>query len=204
MRSHYMRMLPGRHPLFDFPKIPQWEGIHSWLSRITVCDQALNNSATSVSIRRDYLLETNSHGSESIPYQPSFTPQTPRHPEPRSSLPLLLSCGTHDRAHSSLARAGHIRVSSHLALVVPDLRLGHRANGVVGLAFGGGVVGREDGGDGADDGTDLIVHLLGLGFIDDGLQGRALLCVHRGGAGLGVCGKRDRGVLGQVGVVVRL
>lgn len=65
-----------------------------------------------------------------------------------------------------------------------NLRLGDRADGVIGLAFSGRVVGWQDGGDGANDGTDLVIHLLGLGLVDDGLQGRALLRVGGGGAGL--------------------
>lgn len=77
-------------------------------------------------------------------------------------------------------------MGSHLALVVSNLRLGDRADSVVGLAFSGRVVGWQDGGDGANDGANLVIHLLGLGLIDDELQGRALLRVGGGGAGLGI------------------
>lgn len=77
-------------------------------------------------------------------------------------------------------------MGSHLALVMPNLRLGDGADGVVGLAFSGRVVGRQDGGDGANDGADLVIHLLGLGLVDNRLQGRAFLSVGGGGAGLGI------------------
>lgn len=81
--------------------------------------------------------------------------------------------------------------------MVSNLRLGNRADGIVGLAVGGGVVGGQDGGDGSDDGADFAVHFFGFRLVDNGLESRALLRVGRGGAVvLGVCGDRNRGVLG--------
>lgn len=92
-----------------------------------------------------------------------------------------------------------------LALVVANLSLGDGALGVVALALGGRVVGRQDGGGRADDGAHLVVELLCLGLLDGGLQGGALLGVGgRGGVVLGVGGEGHGGVLGQVVVVVRL
>lgn len=117
----------------------------------------------------------------------------------------FLSLRTHHGADSSLASARHFRVGGDLALVVADLGLGDGADGVIGFAFGGGVVGRQDGGDGADDRADLAVHLLGLRLVDERLQDGAPLGVGRGGGvGLGVRGHGDRGMLGEIGVVVRL
>lgn len=93
----------------------------------------------------------------------------------------------------------------HLALVVANLGLRDRADRIVGLALGGGVVGRQDGGDGAHDGAHLVVHLLCLGLLDNVLQRGALQRVgRRGSFVLGVAGDRDRRVLGEVLVVVRL
>lgn len=88
-----------------------------------------------------------------------------------------------------------------LPLVVADPGLGDGALGVVALAFGGWVVGREDGGGGADDGADLVIHRLGLGLVDQ-------LVGHKGaGAGiarLAALGDDDLGVLVEVVVVLCL
>lgn len=85
--------------------------------------------------------------------------------------------------------------------MVADPGLGDGALGVVALAFGGRVVGREDGGGGADDGADLVVHGLGLWFVDQ-------LVGHKGAgagiAGLAALGDDDLGVLVEVVVVLRL
>ncbi|KAL2276044.1 hypothetical protein FJTKL_01437 [Diaporthe vaccinii] len=114
-----------------------------------------------------------------------------------------LTPGTNNRADRALGSALDVRVLHDLALVVADLGLGDGALGVVALALGGGVVGRQDGGGGPDDGADLVVELLCLRLLDGGLERRALLGVGGGRRG-GVGGEGHGGVLGQVVVVVRL
>lgn len=80
----------------------------------------------------------------------------------------------------------------HLSLVVANLGLGNGAHGVVGLALGRRVVGRQDGGHGPDHGAHLVVHLLGLGLVEDALERGALERVRGGGGGvLGVRGDGD-------------
>lgn len=130
------------------------------------------------------------------------TPSVPHIPVQIQAFPrAALTPGANNRADGTLSSALHVRVLHDLALVVANLGLGDGALGVVALALGGGVVGRQDGGRGADDGADLVVELLCLGLLDGGLEGGALLGV--GGRG-GVGGEGHGGVLGQVVVVVRL
>ena len=74
-----------------------------------------------------------------------------------------------------------------LVLVVADLSLGDGAGVGVVVAGSRGVVGGQDGGDGPDDGADLVIHLAALGLTDDGLEG---------GAGLGVGGADRTGARG--------
>ena len=81
-------------------------------------------------------------------------------------------------------------VADDLVLVVADPSLRNGAGVGVVAALGRGVVGGQDGGDGPDDGTDLVVHLAALGLADDGLEG---------GAGLGVGGADGAGARGGGG-----
>lgn len=83
------------------------------------------------------------------------------------------SRGAHNRAHGTSPSTCNIGMLHNLPLVMSNLRLGDGADRIVGLALGGGVVGRQDGRDGPNDGADLVVQLLGLGLVNHGLEGRA-------------------------------
>lgn len=86
-----------------------------------------------------------------------------------------------------------------------NLSFGNWTNGIVSLALGGWVVGRQDGGNGSNDGAHLVIHLLRLWFLDNGAEGWALLRVGgRDGVVLGIDWDGYGRVLVQVGVVVCL
>lgn len=117
----------------------------------------------------------------------------------------ILGLRTDHGANSTRTSRGNVGVLNNLALVVANLGLGDGADGIVALAVGGWVVGRENCGDWANNGADLVVHLFRLGLVHDGIQRRAFLRIRgRGGIVLGVAGHRYRGVLVQVVVVVCL
>jgi hypothetical protein len=85
-------------------------------------------------------------------------------------------------------------VRGHLVQVVTDTRLCDGADIALLRLEHIGVVGWEDGGRGADDWAERIVHLFGRGLVDGRFEGGALC----GGGG----GGRDRWVLAQVVVVI--
>ena len=88
-----------------------------------------------------------------------------------------------DGAHSRVARSLQAGRSVHLRLVVTHGRLGHRAHVALLRGAGIGVVGRQNGGSGSDDGADGVVHGLTLRLVDGVLQGGAL--GRDGGLGVG-------------------
>ena len=94
-----------------------------------------------------------------------------------------------------------VGVSVELPRVVADLGFGNGAFGVGGLVLGRRVIGREDGGGGSNDGANGVVHLLGLGLIDQFVRHEGA-GARIGGGGAG--GDRDLRVLVEVVVVLRL
>lgn len=85
--------------------------------------------------------------------------------------------------------------------MMSNLCLRDRALDVVRLALGSWVVGRQDGGGSTNDGAHLVVHLLGLGFVDQLVSDEgAGRCVTGGSVG----GDGHPRVLVQVVVVVGL
>jgi len=97
------------------------------------------------------------------------------------------------------ARSGvDLRVLMNLALMMLDFCLGDGAQVTVLCICCAWVVGWEDGGDGADDGAQGIVHRLAFGLVENLLQRRAFQSIIR------AFGRRggDVGVLVKVVVVV--
>ena len=77
---------------------------------------------------------------------------------------------TYDRAHRTLSGILDARVLMNLAGMVLQSRVGHRTD----IArVSRRVVGREDGGDRAHDGTDALVQSLVRGGVDGFFEGRA-------------------------------
>jgi len=107
------------------------------------------------------------------------------------------SSGTNNGANPA-RRGVDLRVLMNLALVMLDLCLGDGAHVTFLCVCCAWVVGREDGGDGADDGAQGIVHRLALGLVENLLQSRAFQSIIR------ALGRRggDAGMLVEVVVVV--